>query len=134
MVCIHCGEHTQVINSRAQRRNNQVWRRRQCVGCNSVFSTEEAIQLAAVWAVRGKSGSLGHFQRDKLFLSLYRSCQHRNNAAGDAAALTSTVIKKLLGHVKDGSLDSQIIARYAQVVLNRFDRTASTHYQAFHQQ
>jgi transcriptional repressor NrdR len=134
MVCVHCSQQTRVINSRLQKRSNQIWRRRKCLGCGAVFSTEEAVRHATTWAVRGISGSFQPFERDKLFLSLYRSCQHRQNALEDAAALTITVTKKLLGHTKNGALDSQMIAQYSQVALNRFDRVASTHYRAFHQQ
>lgn len=132
MVCVHCGQKTQVINSRARVRNNQVWRRRQCLGCGAVFSTLEIADYSAAWTVRGNSGRFTPFSRDKLLLSLYRSCGHRADPLNDAAGLTDTVIKKLLTHVKDGSLNAQTVARTVQVALNRFDKAASVHYQAFH--
>jgi transcriptional repressor NrdR len=133
MVCIHCGSATQVINSRPQRRSNQVWRRRQCIKCRAVFTTTETTQYDAAWVVRGKAGTLLQpFSRDKLFLSLYESCRHRQTAEGDASALTETVMKKLSAQVVDGVIDSRTVARIAQVALNRFDKAASVHYQVFH--
>ena len=72
------------------------------------------------------------FSRDKLLLSIYKSCSHRSNALGDAAALTDTVIKRILKSAKDGPLDSRFIKQTVQVALNRFDKVASVHYQAFH--
>ena len=132
MVCVQCGQKTQVINSRPQVRNNQVWRRRQCLTCKTVFSTIEAADYAAVWAVKSPSKPLQPFSRDKLYLSLHRSCQHRDTAISDAAALAETVIKKLAGEVRDGTLSSKTIVRTAVVALNRFDTAASVHYQAFH--
>ena len=131
MVCVHCGADTQVINSRHQKRLNQVWRRRKCKQCGAIFSTEESASYDGVWAVKSSSGTLQPFSRDKLLLSLYMSCKHRKNALRDAGALTDTVIKKLLGS-HSGAIDKKLIVSTCQVALNRFDKSASTHYAAFH--
>jgi len=111
---------------------NQIWRRRKCLQCGAIFSTEETATYAGAWAVRSPSGALQPFSRDKLLLSLHRSCQHRKTALSDASALTDTVIKKLLNSVQDGVVDSQAVLQISQVALNRFDKAASVHYQAFH--
>ena len=131
MVCVYCGGQTAVINSRRQLKNNRVWRRRRCAGCGAVFSTEEAAQLGLAWQVRdGKR--LRPFSRDKLFLSLHKSCEHRKTALSDAEGLTDTVIRKLPALIKDSAVDSQAIARVAQVALNRFDKAASVYYESHH--
>ena len=134
MVCVHCGQKTAVINSRSRLRTNQVWRRRICLVCHAVFSTLEAADYGAVWLVKGLDGHLQPFTSDKLFLSLYQSCQHRPTALTDARALTDTVIKKLFTQVKDGVIPTKTIMTTAQIALVRFDKAASVHYQAFHQQ
>jgi transcriptional regulator NrdR family protein len=97
-----------------------------------MFTTEEQTQHGGVWRVRGKSGVLEPFSRDKLFLSLYRSCQHRLDALGDAGGLTATIMQKLAGRITDGVVERVDIVQTVQVALNRFDRAASVHYQAFH--
>lgn len=97
-----------------------------------MFSTEESVQYAGSWMVKGRSGVLEPFSRDKLFLSVYASCQHRVAAQSDASALTETVIKKLLSRVANGVIDSRTITQVVQVALNRFDKVASMHYGAFH--
>jgi len=131
MVCIYCGGQTRVVNSRPQARSNRVWRRRRCLACAAVFSTEEAVRHELAWRVRnGKH--LQPFLRDKLFLSLYESCRHRKTALSDADGLTETVIKKLQGYTANGTVSPHDIARVAQVALNRFDRAAGVQYQAFH--
>lgn len=132
MVCIQCGGETAVSNSRHQKRLNQVWRRRLCKSCGSVFTTEESADYAGSWAVQSHSGTISPFSRDKLLLSLHRSLQHRKSALNDASALTDTVIKKLSNSIKEGRLESQQIKQAAQVALNRFDKAASVHYAAFH--
>lgn len=131
MVCIHCGGKTKVGNSRRQQRGNQVWRRRQCLKCGAVFSTLEAVQYELAWTVR-REKRFEPFSRDKLFLSLYRSCQHRKHALKDASGLTDTVINKLRGLAAGGALNGADIALTAQVALNRFDKAASVHYRAYH--
>lgn len=132
MVCIQCGSKTQVINSRHQKRANQVWRRRQCRECGSVFTSEESAAYSASWAIQSSSGGLKPFSRDKLLLSLHRSLQHRKTALEDAGGLTDTVMKRLSEAVTDGVIDNRTVVNIVQVALNRFDKAASVHYAAFH--
>lgn len=131
MVCVHCRSDTQVINSRLQKKANQVWRRRKCGTCGAIFSSREVAQYELVWLVRSNK-ALQPFNRDKLLLSIYASCQHRPSALSDASALTETVINKLLFNATAGVLEAAAIAQTVQVALNRFDKAASVHYQAFH--
>jgi transcriptional repressor NrdR len=133
MVCLHCGAKTHVSNSRLQRRSQRVWRRRQCLRCKAIFTTEESALYEAAWTVQGHDSAFKPFSRDKLFLSLYKSCQHRSSALQDAADLVDTIIKKLAGGVEDGRLWSGTISQTALVALSRFDKAASVHYRAFHQ-
>jgi transcriptional repressor NrdR len=132
MVCIYCGDETHVINSRHQRRGNQVWRRRKCRSCDAVFTTEEYVDYERSWRVADKEGYLKPFSRDKLFLSLYEACGHRKTALTDAEGLSSTVISKLPGLMSEAIVGSKAIAQVAQVVLNRFDKSASVYYEARH--
>ena len=132
MVCVHCGSATKVINSRPQKRNNQVWRRRQCVNCRAVFTSEELVSYSTSWSIKTDSGKLIPFNRDKLFLSLYECCKHRKTAVDDAAELTDTVIKKVAPNITDGVVDMKTVARTSLVALNRFDKAAGVQYQAYH--
>ena len=132
MVCIHCSGDTQVTNSRHQKRTNQIWRRRQCVICKSLFTTQETADFDTAWRVRDLTGRLQPFSRDKLFLSLFVSCQHRKTALKDAGGLSATVIAKLQSIAKESIIDRRDIIQIATLALNRFDKAASTHYQAFH--
>jgi transcriptional regulator NrdR family protein len=131
MVCIHCQSETQVSNSRLQKKLNRVWRRRAC-SQGHVFTTLEAADYASQWLVAGAPKRLQPFSRDKLFISLYQSLQHRKTALSDASALTDTIIQKLAGQITDGVIASSTVTSVAQIALNRFDSAASSHYQAFH--
>ena len=131
MVCIYCQHETGVINSRHQKKLNQVWRRRQCQSCKSVFTTLEAASLLTSLSVEYKN-SYKPFLRDKLFMSVYDSLKHRKTALNDATALTDTIISKLYAHVDTGRLQSRQIINVAHNVLKRFDKAAAIYYEAYH--
>lgn len=132
MVCYKCSTETQIINSRLQKRSNDVWRRRKCYQCHMIFTTHESTDFTALWRVTNVKVALMPFYRDKLFLSLYSSLQHRPTALTDAGGLTTTILAKLTPVVVDGLLQSSSIVQIASVALHRFDSAASVHYQAFH--
>lgn len=132
MVCIHCGSETRVSNSRPQKRSNRIWRRRECLGCHAIFTTEEGIDYGGSWVVKPASGAIEPFSRDKLFMSLYKACQHRQTALKDAAGLTETIINKLAAVAQNGTLQTSQVIQITQVALNRFDDAASVSYRAFH--
>lgn len=131
MVCILCGNETRVTNSRPQKRVNQIWRRRLCTSCGAIFTTEEAVKYEIAWLVDTPEG-LKSFSRDKLFLSIHRSLQHRPTAIEDTAGIIDTVLYKLNGKVSGGKIHSRTISQVVQVALNRFDMPGSVHYQAYH--
>ncbi len=132
MNCMNCDGNTKVKNSRHQVRSNQVWRRRQCLKCKAVFTTEETIYYQAAWLVRDKLGAYMPFMPDKLVLSLNKSLQHRPTALSDAIGLSHTIIRKLQPQFTDGMIDNKAIVQVTQVALNRFDHAASVHYEAHH--
>ncbi len=132
MVCIYCGGDTQVINSRLQKRPNQVWRRRKCQNCGAVFSTHELAAYDTAWRVKTAQGKLVPFNRNKLLISLYKSLEHRASALDDATALTDTIIGKLLAKKLNGTLPAPEITKTTLEILKRLDKPAAVHYQAFH--
>ena len=133
MVCIYCGNETKVVNSRPQKRLNRVWRRRTCLNCGTTFTSTEAVDLSGSVTVRDIK-LLEPFQRDKLLMSIYDSLKHRKSALSDATGLTDTVISQLYPLMSDAVIEKTVITEVTSVVLQRFDKAAATHYQAFHPQ
>lgn len=131
MVCIYCGSETKVTNSRPQKRVNKVWRRRQCLSCNTVFTSTEAVDLSGSIRV-AKQKHLQAFRRDKLLLSIHDSLKHRKTAISDATGLTDTIIAKLYPLMTNSVLQPADITVITLEALKRFDKTAATHYAAFH--
>ncbi|HVS58300.1 MAG TPA: hypothetical protein VHD60_01005 [Candidatus Saccharimonadales bacterium] len=121
----------EVSNSRNQKRLNQVWRRRRCKECGAIYTTHEALDLSQALSVR-KNGILTPLVRDKLFMSIFRSCQHRKDAVDDAGALTDTILSTVSLRSEKGAVDASLIVHVASETLARFDKVAVVHYEAFH--
>jgi transcriptional regulator NrdR family protein len=132
MVCIYCGQKTQVVNSRFKKRNNETWRRRQCSGCLSIFTTYETTNLANSVVVQYSPQRLEPLSRDRLFVSIYESCRHRPQALQDATSLTQTIISKLLVQTNNGIIERDMIVSTCADTLGAFDVAAATMYRAYH--
>lgn len=133
MVCNTCGGETAVLNSRPLKRTNQVWRRRRCTLCDTVFTTTETTDYTKSLVVRpAKTKRLEPFERDRLLLSLHKSLGHRQTALTDAGGLCATIITKVVPLAKNNVVDTRQIIETTLVALNRFDKLAAQHYQAFH--
>jgi transcriptional repressor NrdR len=133
MVCIYCGAHTSVVNSRHQRRTNTIWRRRKCERCASVFTSIEQPDLQAGLRIRRSPTQLVTFDRDRLFISIYECCRHRPAAVHEAGNLAQQVINGLLTRaVTPGLIDREDLVTLTYTVLKGYDRTAAALYSAYH--
>lgn len=131
MVCPYCLAETQVINSRPQKRNNQVWRRRRCVTCGAVFTTHEAIDLSSSFSV-SKGGKTAPFMADKLFKDVMDKLKGNQRPYETAREITATITHKVLKDASNGLISSQAISRVAAVTLKNFDHQAYLRYIADH--
>ena len=130
MVCVYCGEKTRTVNSRGGSKGQQVWRRRKCLACNAIFTTNERPDIGLAIRVNAKNG-LQPFSSEKLYLDVYDSLSHRKTAYTDAKQLSATIISKLIP-CKSGLLDGDEIKQEVLQVLKRFDQVAHTHFRAHH--
>jgi len=133
MVCIHCGANSKVTNSRPHRRNQLIWRRRQCLNCGRIWSSYETSDPSTLIVVKSKDDQLVPFDRDKLFVSIYNSCQHRVQPIKDTSALCATIMPAVYKAQVDGVIGHQQLIHIVAQTLSRFDQAATVHYQAFHQ-
>jgi transcriptional repressor NrdR len=131
MVCIYCGGETKVVNSRLQKRNNQVWRRRHCLACQSVFTTHEAMELESALLV-DKAGRLEPFLPDLLLKELMLALQDRKDAYTASREVLGTVVRKLLTLPQKPVFFPKDISSSAAGVLKRLDHRAYLRYQAEH--
>lgn len=77
MRCHVCG-HTdsKVIDSRPTHEGTQVRRRRECLACQSRFTTYEILEVTPLSVIK-KDGHREEFSRDKLLAGLRRACEKR---------------------------------------------------------
>lgn len=132
MVCIYCGAATRVTNSRHRRQSAQVWRRRICVSCGAVFTSTESVDYPKTLAIEMPDNSLRPFTKEKLFLSIHKSCKHRITAVDDAAALTDTVIAKLVRTGTQSVILAQQLAELVHATLSNFDSASAVQFAAYH--
>jgi transcriptional regulator NrdR family protein len=129
MQCPYCQSDTKVTNSRPSKSHPEVWRRRTCKQCSSIWTTREYIDLSTSHRARTRHKRLQAFSRDILFLSIKDSLNHRKTATADATALTDTVLGRILSQ-KQAVIETTTIIEISQEVLYHFDRTASAVYRA----
>ena len=135
MVCIYCGKDTKVTNSRSGARLPSTWRRHECLTCVAQFSSLELPDFAKSFVVSKSAQKLVPFQRDVIFIDVYESLKHRDDAVDAASALTQTILGKLMRQrqAKSSRIEPSEIASTIHDTLKRFDRYAATNYHAFHQ-
>jgi|SRR5579862_9648841 len=131
MVCVYCGSETKVTNSRLQKRNNQVWRRRQCVVCQAVFTTHESIELESALSV-DKKGRSEPFLPDLLLKELMMSLNHRKDVYTASRELLGTVVRRLLSLTQKPLYKPADISKTTAEVLKRFDKRAYLRYVSDH--
>jgi transcriptional repressor NrdR len=131
MVCIYCGGETKVTNSRLQRRNNQVWRRRQCLACQSVLTTHESIELeSSLSVIKGAANT--PFLSDLLLKEIMSALSHRKDVYTASREVLGTIVRKLLTLPQKPSFQPTDISKITSEVLKRFDRRAYLRYLADH--
>jgi transcriptional repressor NrdR len=128
---MYCGHETRVTNSRMQKRNNQVWRRRQCEACKAVFTTHEAIDLSSALLV-DLGASTQPFLTDRLFADVLAALKDHKDRYIATREVTSTVIKNLLKSEQSPSFKPKEISKATDKVLKRFDKRAHLRYAADH--
>lgn len=131
MVCIYCGGETKVTNSRWQKRSNQVWRRRRCLACQSVFTTHEQIELETALLV-DKPGSTQAFLPNLLLKDLMIALKHRSDVYTASGEVMATIIHRLLSLPQKPVFKSSDISKITAAVLKNFDKQAYLRYIAEH--
>jgi transcriptional repressor NrdR len=131
MVCIYCRYSTRVTNSRRLKADNSVWRRRKCQKCGAIFTTKESTDLEQAVRVLKRNGKLEPFYRDKLFLSIYKACEHLKAPVSLATALSNTVLRRVLKDNSNTIVSSDKIALISAKVIKRYDAAAGVRYLSY---
>jgi transcriptional repressor NrdR len=100
MNCPYCGYYdSKVVDSRDV--NNGIRRRRQCLRCNSRFTTYERLQSASLFVIK-KDERREQFDRNKLLTGIHKACEKRPLPTGTVDKLADDIEAELyrLGKVE----------------------------------
>jgi transcriptional repressor NrdR len=103
MKCPYCGYiDSRVLDSRTLKES--VRRRRQCLSCNSRFTTYERIESRPLYVVK-KDGRREEFNREKLATGIRKACEKRPLPIGTIEKLVDDIESELyhLGRVEISS-------------------------------
>lgn len=93
MNCPYCGHiDSKVIDSRDV--NDGIRRRRQCLRCDSRFTTYERIERTSIFVIK-KDGRREEFDREKLLAGIRKACDKRPLASGAVAELVDDIEAEL---------------------------------------
>jgi transcriptional repressor NrdR len=91
--CPYCGYiDSKVIDSRDV--NDGIRRRRQCLRCDSRFTTYERLQRASIFVIK-KDGRREEFDREKLLAGIRKACEKRPLASGTVMKLVDDIEAEL---------------------------------------
>lgn len=121
MNCPYCGYNdSKVIDSRDV--NEGIRRRRQCLRCESRFTTYERLQPASLFVMK-KDGRREEFDRDKLLAGIRKACEKRP-LPGDAVETLVDEIEAEIYQMGGTEIPSAAIGDKAMARLKRLDHIA----------
>lgn len=136
MICIFCGySRTAVTNSRPQDKQLRIWRRRKCLECQNVFTTNETVDDSDI-LVKNKDDQTIAFNAGKLAASIYASFAHDIDQGSSASQWLAASVKYSLiasFSIKQKQIKTSDIAEATHKALTRFDNVAAVQYAARHQ-
>lgn len=121
MNCPYCGYiDSKVIDSRDV--NDGIRRRRQCLRCDSRFTTYERLQRASIFVIK-KDGRREEFNREKLLTGIRKACDKRPLASGAVAKLVDDIEAELYQTGKP-EIASSVIGDLVMAKLKKTDHIA----------
>lgn len=104
MRCPKCGcQEDKVIDSRASKEGATIRRRRECLSCTYRFTTYEEIEHEQLMVVK-RDGRREALSKEKLLLSMQRSCQKRPVSDQDLADAAEKIVNEISdGHEREVS-------------------------------
>lgn len=135
MICPFClHKKTDIYNSRSTNKGSTVWRRRRCLQCQNVFTTQESFNPSDIWKVNNVNKK-APYSRARLAISLIKACDHRQDAESKVWYLFEGIEQQLLPIAARNNqlITTSDIAKVAADILKNFDATAYVKYISHHQ-
>jgi len=121
MKCPHCGyQDSKVLDSRDT--SDGIRRRRQCLSCNTRFTTQERLQHHTVFVVK-KDTRREPFQKEKVLNGILKACEKRPIAFHVIERLGDEIETELIGQGKE-EVPSNVIGDMVMQRLKALDHIA----------
>ena len=121
MNCPYCGDpNSKVIDSRDI--NDGIRRRRQCLSCDSRFTTYERLQPASLFVLK-KDERREEFNKNKLLTGIRKACEKRPLPTGTVDKLADDIEAKLY-HLGKTEVPGTIIGDMVMEGLKNLDHVA----------
>ncbi len=131
MKCPYCSyQDSKVIDSRAV--SDGIRRRRQCLKCNSRFTTYEKINTGSFLVIK-KDGRREEFNRDKLINGISKACAKRPISADIIEDLVDKVEEEL-HQIGKMEVPSSVIGELVMKYLKDLDRIAYIRFASVYRQ
>jgi transcriptional repressor NrdR len=132
MFCVNCfNPTTAVANSRPNKKQPLVWRRRRCLKCDTIFTTYERPSLADNKPIQLPDGKTEAFNFGKLILSISKAFTHSPREAEYSSLWLAQTVEDTLSSQREVVTPEDIEAT-THDVLRRFDELAAIQYAAQH--
>lgn len=123
MKCPYCGfQDTKVLDSRPTDDNESIRRRRTCIKCNRRFTTYERYEEAALVVIK-KDDTRQHFDRNKIYNGMLRSCEKRPVSV-EVLEKATNEIELELNHLNQREVTSALIGDLVMDKLKMIDPVA----------
>lgn len=128
MKCPSCGsEDIKVVDSRPVDENNSIRRRRECLSCQTRFTTYEVIDAFQPVVVK-KDGTKELFDKNKMLTGLMKACEKRPvNAEALAAEIESEIHNSLRREITSSELGEIAMEKLRNLDAVAYVRFASVH-------
>lgn len=132
MKCPYCHHtETKVTDSRSTDDNN-IRRRRECIGCGRRFTTYEVIEELPIMVIK-RDGKKELFDRGKLFNGLLRSCSKRGVTHDQLEMLVNETEKHIRMEV-DHEIATERIGEIVMELLKDVDQVAYVRFASVYRQ
>lgn len=133
MRCPKCGTlDDKVIDSRLSKDGVSIRRRRECLDCETRFTTYEVLERADLRVVK-RDASREAFDRSKLLNSIAKACEKRPVPIDDIERATEDILQELES-LPDREITSRHIGALAMNRLHALDHVAYVRYASVYRQ
>ena len=125
MFCINCFHpSTPVVNSRSRKNQPQIWRRRKCPNCQTIFTTYERPSLSENKLVMSSDHKKEPFNSGKLILSIAKAFAHAPKEAQYNSLFLAQTVEDTLSSQREVITPEDIAATVHQMIM-KYDEMAA---------